>query len=73
MLYLEKPKVFVPKFEVVSCFVEYQNEFLLLLRQDHKNEPNTYGMPAWKVEKWETIDEAIKRELYQETWIRRFN
>jgi len=46
MLYLEKPKVFVPKFEVVSCFVEYQNEFLLLLRQDHKNEPNTYGMPA---------------------------
>ena len=36
MLYKEQPKNFTPKFEVVSCFVEYKDEILLLLRQDHK-------------------------------------
>ncbi|MEI6118972.1 MAG: hypothetical protein WCP92_07315 [bacterium] len=41
MLYKEKPADFNPKFEVVSCFVEYKNEILLLLRQDHKPQPNT--------------------------------
>ena len=50
MLYKEKPENFTPKFEVVSCFVEYNNKILLLLRQDHKPEPNTYGVPAGKVD-----------------------
>lgn len=42
-------KDFKPKFEVVSCFVEHDSKILLLLRQDHKSEPNTYGVPAGKV------------------------
>ncbi len=67
MLYIKKPKFFNPKFEVVSCFIEYNNKILLLLRQDHKNEPNTYGVPAGKVTPWENIDEAISREIYEET------
>ncbi len=67
MLYTEKPEIFNPKFDVVSCFVEYQNEILLLLRQDYKSEPNTYGVPAGKVEKDETINSAMIRELQQET------
>lgn len=69
MLYTEKPEIFNPKFEVVGCFVEYNNEILLLLRQDHKNEPNTYGIPGGKVWEWETVDMAMTRELNEETWI----
>lgn len=69
MLYKEKPENFTPKFEVVSCFVEYNNKILLLLRQDHKPEPNTYGVPAGKVDIWETIQEAIQREVWEETGI----
>ena len=69
MLYKEQPEGFNPKFEVVSCFVEYKDEILLLLRQDHKPEPNTYGVPAGKVDKWETPNEAMKREWEEETQI----
>ncbi len=69
MLYREQPENFTPKFEVVSCFVEYKDEILLLLRQDHKPEPNTYGMPAGKVDPGETIRKAMKREGDQETKI----
>lgn len=67
MISKNKPENFNPKFEVVSCFVEYQNEILLLLRQDHKPEPNTYGVPAGKVEKWEILRKAMRREGKQET------
>lgn len=69
MLHTKKPEIFKPKFEVVSCFVEYRNEILLLLRQDHKSEPNTYWVPAGKINQWENIDVATKREIEEETWI----
>lgn len=69
MLYKEKPENFTPKFEVVSCFVEYKDEILLLLRQDHKPEWNTYGVPAGKIDEWEKIREAMTREGKEETQI----
>jgi 8-oxo-dGTP pyrophosphatase MutT (NUDIX family) len=69
MLYKDKPENFSPRFEVVSCFVEYKNEILLLLRQDHKPEGNTYGVPAGKVDVGETIHEAMQREGREETQI----
>ena len=67
MLYMQKPEKFTPKFEVVSCFLEYKNEILLLLRQDHKNQPNTSGVPAGKVDTGENIDDAMVREIFEET------
>jgi len=69
MLYKEKPENFNPKFEVVSCFVEYQNEILLLLRQDYKPEGNTYGVPAGKADKGENPTQAIQREGKEETQV----
>lgn len=69
MISKNKPDNFTPKFEVVSCFVEYKDEILLLLRQDHKPQPNTYGVPAGKVDPGETIRKAMKREGKQETKI----
>lgn len=67
MIYKERPQNFHPKFEVISCFVEYNGEILLLHRQDHKPEGNTWGVPAGKVDAGESILEAMVREIQEET------
>ncbi|MDR0860292.1 MAG: NUDIX hydrolase [Candidatus Peribacteria bacterium] len=69
MLHLTKPENFTPKFEIVSIFLEYQNEIVLLHRQDHKPEPNTHGVPAGKVHHGESKEQAMIRELREETGI----
>lgn len=69
MILKNKPEDFTPKFEVVSCFVGYEDEILLLLRQDHKPEPGTYGVPAGKVDKGENPLQAMQREGKEETQI----
>jgi ADP-ribose pyrophosphatase YjhB (NUDIX family) len=67
MLYTNKPEVFDPKFDVVSCFVEYKGKILLLHRQDHKPQGNTYGVPAGKVDAGEDIWTTVRREIEEET------
>ncbi len=61
------PESFQPKFEVVSCFFEFAAEILLLRRQDHKPEGNTWGVPAGKIHDKESPLEAIRREVREET------
>ena len=67
MIYREKPQNFNSKFDVVSCFVEYNGEILLLHRQDHKPEGNTWGVPAGKVDEREKLSETMVREIQEET------
>jgi len=67
MLFDNKPDNFNPKFEIVSCFVEFNKEILLLLRQDHKSEGNTWGIPTGKIEKGENTMDAMIREMKEET------
>ncbi len=69
MIFLEKPENFKPKFEVVSLFLFYEDEFLLLLRQKHKPMGNCWGVPAGKVDKDESKLEALQRETFEETGI----
>lgn len=69
MLYTIKPKNFSPKFTVVSCFIEYKGEILLLHRQDNKPEGNTWGMPAGKIEVGEEMEDGLIREVAEETSI----
>lgn len=60
----EPPELFNPAFEACGCFLEHtapQNhqgdddeavtnlQILLLLRQDHKSEPNVWGVPGGKL------------------------
>jgi len=66
MIYKERPQNFDSKFDVVSCFVEYNGEILLLHRQDHKPEGNTWGVPAGKVNDGENILKAMNREIQEE-------
>jgi len=67
MIYQEEPDDFNSKFYIVSCFFEYQKKFLLLHRQDAKPQGNTWGVPAGKMEPNESADEAMIRELEEET------
>lgn len=67
MIYKARPREFNAKFEVVSCFVEYDGKILLLHRQDHKPQGNVWGVPAGKVDSGEKLDEALVREVKEET------
>ena len=69
MIFQEKPEGFSPKFEVVSCFLEHDGKILLLHRQDHKPEGDTWGVPAGKVDSNEDIYEATLREIREETGV----
>lgn len=55
---------------VVGCFLEYNNEFVLLKRHSHKPDGSTWGLPAGKVELNESDEAAMMRELYEETGYR---
>lgn len=66
-VYLEKPLEFLPKIEVVGCFLEHDDQILLLHRQDHVSQGNLWGIPGGKLEKGETPIEAAKRETLEET------
>jgi len=52
----------------VSCFAEYDGEILLLHRQDHKLQGDTWGVPAGKIDPEDGSKErAMAREFSQET------
>jgi 8-oxo-dGTP pyrophosphatase MutT (NUDIX family) len=55
---------------VVGCFLEYNNQFVVLYRHSHKPYGNTWGLPSGKVEPGEKNDEALIRELHEETGYR---
>jgi 8-oxo-dGTP pyrophosphatase MutT (NUDIX family) len=67
MLYHQEPENFKPKFEVVGNFVQYQDEIILLLRQNHKRQGNTWGIPSGKVDDGENLVTAACRETFEET------
>ena len=71
MISESRPNDFHPSFEVVSCFCEYDGEILLLKRQSHKPQGETWGVPAGKMEYGETPAEGIARELYEECGLQR--
>ncbi len=60
---------FQPRFTVVGCFLERDDKFLLLHRQPHRSEGGTWGAPGGKVEPGEALDDAVAREVAEETGI----
>jgi 8-oxo-dGTP diphosphatase len=66
-IYLDEPSDFDPKIEVVGCFLEFQDQILLLHRQDNKSQGNLWGIPGGKLEKNESPIEAAIRETMEET------
>ncbi len=52
---------------VVGCFVEYENTFLILYRNAKREQAQTWGLPAGKVNPHESDIEAMVREIKEET------
>ena len=67
MISKTRPEQFNPKFAVVSCFVECDGKILLLHRQDHKPQGDTWGVPAGKVHSDDSgLAQALSREISEE-------
>jgi 8-oxo-dGTP pyrophosphatase MutT (NUDIX family) len=49
MIFKKQPDNFIPKMEVVGCFLENDGEFLILQRHDNKPQGNTWGLPSGKL------------------------
>jgi len=69
MIHKRPPDNFKPMYEIVSCFVENDAEFLLLHRHTNKSEGDLWGVPAGKIEIDERPIDAMVRELAEETGI----
>ena len=69
MLYTIAPDDFDNHSDIVACFVQCNDEFLLLHRLANKPQGNTWGLPAGKRDTNETAAQAMRRELQEETGI----
>lgn len=69
MIYLEKPKDFNIKFEIVSLIGFWKDKILLVKRAEHKPQGGTWSLVAGKVTIEEDIFDTIIREVLEETSI----
>lgn len=71
MIYTERPADFAETLpQVVACYLQHDGRFLLLQRQPHKPFGGTWGLPAGKVDKGESPENSIVREVFEETGVR---
>jgi 8-oxo-dGTP diphosphatase len=69
LVFQHPPEHFQPKVEVAACFITDQQKFLFLKRLPHKTDGNCWGIPGGKVEQGETAEQAVIREIQEETGI----
>ena len=55
------------KMRTAGCFLEYEGRFVILHRRSDEPDGNTWGLPAGKVNAAETDEDAILREVEEET------
>lgn len=67
MIYQTEPQNFNPRFQIVSCYSEEGGEILMLHRHENKSQGGKWGLPAGKMEQGESEQEAMVRELKEET------
>ena len=67
MIFKTEPTDFNKKFDVVACYVQHDGKFVLLQRQPHKSRGNQWGLPAGKIDEGETKEQAMVREIHEET------
>jgi len=70
-VYETKPDNFYPQVEVAACYLECDGKLLLLQNALEDAEPESWGVPAGKLESDEAPLEGAIRELFEETsiWI----
>lgn len=52
--------------DVVGAIIEKEDKILCMLRPNYKNFGNMWEFPGGKIEKYETKEEALKREIKEE-------
>ena len=67
MLSKTEPSDFKKEIDVVACYIQHDGTFLLLQRQPHKSNGNQWGLPAGKIDPGERREEAMQREIREET------
>ncbi len=67
MIFQTPPPDFKKRFDIVGCFLEHDGKFVLLHRHDHKASGGKWGLPAGKMDEGETPQEAVLREIKEET------
>ena len=67
IIFDEPPDNFSPGAFVSACHLMIDREILLIQRSPTNSEPGKWGVPAGKIENNDTTEEAIKRELFEET------
>lgn len=61
------PANFNPNVEAAGCYCEFEDKFLVLLRQRDTSQGHTWGIPGGKLEKHENPRSAVIREIHEET------
>ena len=67
LVFVQPPPNFNPKVEVAACFIHVEDQVLFLKRQPHKTEGDMWGIPGGRLEKGESAQEAVIREIQEET------
>jgi len=68
-VYEQRPADFLARVECVACYLEVEGLLLLLQNSSEKSEPGRWGVPAGKLESFETLESGAQRELLEETGI----
>ncbi len=66
MIFDVPPEGFSPKVSVAACFVEHGQQVLFVKRSQHATQPGTWAIPGGKVERGETPEQTIRREITEE-------
>lgn len=64
--YIEKPVDFTTQVEVSTVFMECEGKLLLLSRAQSELSTEIWGVPGGKLEKGETPEEGLIREIWEE-------
>ena len=65
-----KPEGFNPSTSVVGCYIKSDDKYLFLKKAKGRNSELTWGVAGGRVEKNESPQSAVIREVYEETGIK---